>query len=271
MACQVVVIGAHCGAIPEVIGDAGLTFTEGEPTAYPISIPEAFELNPGQNARLDAYLEKRFQGKFTMAGIQFWREMRGLDENFLQKAAEFKQIVPVFTNVVYDTSQVHANVIFPHMFAWLEVVLEMIRTHPETLFVIRAHPDEMRAGTRKLSNESVRQWVQDNQVDRLSNVIFIDSQEYISSYELIQQAKFVMVYNSSIGLEAALMGVGVLCGGKARYTQYPIVFFPQSVEEFRRQAEDFLNAAEIEIPPRIPAQRQALPVLSTLPRLPPPG
>ncbi len=223
-------------------------FTEGEPTAYPISIPEAFELNPQQNARLDAYLEKRFQGKFTMAGIQFWREMRGLDENFLQKAAEFKQIVPVFTNVVYDTSQVHANVIFPHMFAWLEVVLEMIRAHPETLFVIRAHPDEMRAGTRKLSNESVRQWVQDNQVDRLSNVIFIDSQEYISSYELIQQAKFVMVYNSSIGLEAALMGVGVLCGGKARYTQYPIVFFPQNVEEFRRQAEDFLNAAAVEIP-----------------------
>jgi glycosyltransferase involved in cell wall biosynthesis len=28
MACQVVVVGARCGAIPEVIGDAGLTFTE---------------------------------------------------------------------------------------------------------------------------------------------------------------------------------------------------------------------------------------------------
>lgn len=224
-------------------------FTEGEPTAYPISIPEDFELNPEQNARLDAYLEKRFQGKFTMAGIKFWREMRGLDESFLQKAARFKQVVPVFTNVVYDTSQVHANVIFPHMFAWLDIVLEIIRAHPETLFVIRAHPDEMRAGTRKLSNESVRQWVQENQVDLLPNVIFIDSQEYISSYELIQRAKFVMVYNSSIGLEAALMGVGVLCGGKARYTQYPIVFFPQSVEGFRRQAEDFLNADAVEIPP----------------------
>jgi glycosyltransferase involved in cell wall biosynthesis len=31
MACQVVVVGARCGAIPEVIGDAGLTFTEGDP------------------------------------------------------------------------------------------------------------------------------------------------------------------------------------------------------------------------------------------------
>ncbi|NIN69583.1 MAG: glycosyltransferase, partial [Anaerolineae bacterium] len=31
MACQVVVVGARCGAIPEVIGDAGLTFAEGDP------------------------------------------------------------------------------------------------------------------------------------------------------------------------------------------------------------------------------------------------
>jgi len=31
MACQVVVVGAHSGAIPEVIGDAGLTFKEGDP------------------------------------------------------------------------------------------------------------------------------------------------------------------------------------------------------------------------------------------------
>jgi glycosyltransferase involved in cell wall biosynthesis len=31
MACQVMVVGARCGAIPEVIGDAGRTFTEGDP------------------------------------------------------------------------------------------------------------------------------------------------------------------------------------------------------------------------------------------------
>jgi hypothetical protein len=230
-------------------------FTEGEPTAYPIRIPDEFELNEEQNARLDAYLEKRFQGKFTMAGIQFWPEMHGLDESFLQKAAAFKQLVPVFTNVVYDTSQVHANVIFPHMFAWLDCVLDVIRTHPETLFVIRAHPDEMRVGTRKLSNESVRQWVQERGVDRLPNVTFIDSQEYISSYELIQRAKFVVVYNSSIGMEASLMGASVLCGGKARYTQYPIVFFPQSAAAFQHQMEEFLEAEMIQAPPEF--QRNA--------------
>lgn len=224
-------------------------FTDGEATAYPIQIPKDFELNAEQNARLDAYLEQRFQGQFTMAGIRFWPEMRGLDEAFLEKASHYRQIVPVFTNVVYDTSQVHANKVFPHMFAWLDMILEVICAHPETLFVIRAHPDEMRPGTAKQSRESVRDWVVNKGVDQLPNVVFIDSQEYISSYELIQRAKFVLVYNSSIGMEAALMDKPVLCGGKARYTQYPIVFFPDTPQGCREQTEEFLAAEQIEIPP----------------------
>jgi Capsule polysaccharide biosynthesis protein len=245
---------AHQHGLPVIAHEVGFQrlsafFTLGQPTAYPMAIPSDFELDSVQNEQLDAYLEKRFQGQFTMAGIQFWPEMRGLDAAFLQHASQFRQIVPVFTNVVYDTSQMHANVIFPHMFAWLDRVLEMIRSHPETLFVIRAHPDEMRPNSAKLSRESVRDWVHDNQVDQLPNAIFIDSQEYISSYELIQRSKFVMVYNSSIGLEAALMGSSVLCGGKARYTQYPIVYSPDSPEEYRKQAETFLAAGSGERKP----------------------
>jgi len=223
-------------------------FTEGEPTAYPIHIPDEFELSEAQNEQLDAYLEQRFQGKFSMAGIRFWPEMRGLDEALLQKITSFRQVVPVFTNVVYDTSQVHANVIFPHMFAWLELVTEVIRAHPETLFVIRAHPDEMRPGTKKLSNESVQDWVHSRGIHQWPNVVFVGPVEYLSSYELIQQAKFVIVYNSSIGLEATLMGVPVLCGGKARYTQYPTVYFPKSPGAFRRQADEFLQAESISVP-----------------------
>ncbi len=54
---------------------ASAFFTDGEATAYPIHIPDEFELNDDQNAKLDAYLAKRFQGDFTMAGIKFWPNM----------------------------------------------------------------------------------------------------------------------------------------------------------------------------------------------------
>ncbi len=218
-------------------------FTTGEATAYPIDIPDDFELSSEQNERLDHYLEQRFQGNFSMAGIRFWPEMRGLSAEFLERASQFKQIVPVFTNVVFDTSQGHANVVFPHMFAWLDEVLDLMRRHPETLFVLRAHPDEGRQG--KESRESVRDWALRNKVTDLPNVVFVDSGEALSSYELIQRSKFVMVYNSTIGLEASLLGAAVLCGGKARFTQLPTVYFPHSVDAYRRQAEEFLAVERI--------------------------
>lgn len=222
-------------------------FTDGEATAYPLAIPLDYALSEAMNARLDQYLQKRFQGEFSMAGIRFWPEMRELDESFNQKASQFRQIVPVFTNVIYDTSQVHANTVFTHMFAWLDMILEIIKLHPDTLFVIRAHPDEMRLG--KQSRESVPDWVDQNELLLLPNVIFVGSNEYLSSYELIERSKFVLVYNSSIGLEAVLLGKAVLCGGQARYTSYQTVYYPQSPAEYFQMAEQFLAAdTEINIP-----------------------
>jgi hypothetical protein len=228
-------------------------FTTGEATAYPLHVPDSFELSEAQANRLDAYLSSRFQGQFSMAGVRFWSEMKVLDQAFLQHASTFKQIVPVFTNVIFDTSQPHSNVVFPHMFIWLDLVLEIARDHPDTLFIIRAHPDESRPG--KTSQESVSQWVAQNQADSLPNLKFVDSDQSLSSYELIQRSKFVMMYNSTIGLEASIMGVPVLCAGRARFTQLPTVFFPATPQEYRQQADVFLTAEKISIPPEF--QRNA--------------
>lgn len=223
-------------------------FTKGEATAYPIDIPVETVLTESQNQRLDDYLEKRFQGNFKMAGIQFWQGMKPLDTELLEKMACFRQTIAVFTNVIFDTSQPHSNVVFPDMFTWLDHVLELAKKHPETLFVIRAHPDELRPGTAKQSRETVRDWVKHSGALSLMNLLYIDALEYISSYELIQKSKFVMVYNSSIGLEAAIMGAPVLSAGRSRYTRYPTVFFPQSIPAYLEKADEMLSAETIDVP-----------------------
>ena len=217
-------------------------FTDQLSTSYPLNIPDGYQLSDEQNKQLDGYLEQRFQGKFTMAGIKFWPEIRQMDDEFIQKTRQFDQVVSVFTNVIFDTSQIHSNTIFSSMFSWLDLVLELITSHPKTLFVIRAHPDELRFG--KQSRESVSDWIASHAVDQIPNVVFIRPKEYFSSYDLIQRSKFIMVYNSSIGLEAALMGKVVLGGGKARYTQYEIVYTPHTPLEYRNLAEEFLMADE---------------------------
>ncbi len=230
-------------------------FTNGEATAYPIDISDDFQLSDDQNQRLDAYLSNRFQGHFTMAGIQFWPEIRNLSQELLEKIAQYKHVVPIFTNVVFDTSQGHANKLFTDMFAWLDDVLEVVKKNPETLFIIRAHPDELRVG--KESRESVAGWVIERKIKEVPNAIFYNATDYVSSYELIQMSKFVMVYNSTVGLEASILGKTVLSGGKARYTQIETVYFPENKKTYHQLLKEFLEADTVEPPSihRINARR----------------
>ncbi|NIS83310.1 MAG: hypothetical protein GTO14_24635 [Anaerolineales bacterium] len=230
--------------IPVITHEVGVQpfsafFTHGEATAYPIDIAEEFSLASGEEVLLDEYLSQRFQGDFSMAGVRFWPEMHGLDGATLAKMARFEQTIAVFTNVIFDTSQVHSNEVFPDMFDWLGRVVDYASRHPETLFVIRAHPDELRPG--KEAQETVENFLREDGALERANINFVPSRKFISSYDLIRRSKLVFVYNSSIGLEGTLLNRVVLCGGASRYSRYPTVYFPQEVEEYFRLADSFLT------------------------------
>jgi hypothetical protein len=132
------------------------------------------------------------------------------------------------------------------MFEWLNLVIDQAQTNLETLFVIRAHPDEMRKG--KQSQQGVVSWAEELKLDQHPNIYLIGPEETLSSYELIQRSKFCLVYNSSIGLEATLLGKPVLCAGQARYTQYPIVFYPANRAEYEKRLITFLQDESTLVP-----------------------
>ena len=169
--------------------------------------------------------------------------MSDLTPEFRQLAKGFENIVPVFTNVIFDTSQPHANVLFEDMFAWLDQVLETSKSYPQTLFVIRAHPDESRPG--KASEQSVEQWAQIRGVSEYPNIHFIPPHEYVNSYDLIRMAKFVLVYNSTIGLEASILGGAVLSAGKSRYSASDVVWLPPSKADYLAKLEELLQAESV--------------------------
>lgn len=220
-------------------------FAEGEATRYPIVIPDV-ELTAAQDARLDADLQKRWRGDFSMAGVKFWGEITSLPEHLTGKAAGFEQVVSIFTNVIFDTTQMYANVIFADMFAWLDELLEIIRAHPETLFILRAHPDEARPG--KISRETVARWFE-QEAAALPNADLIPPQEPVSSYDLLKFSKFVLTYNSTIGLEAALLGIPALAAGQAPFNAFETVFFAPRRDEYFDQLKAWLAAPRLELPP----------------------
>jgi hypothetical protein len=236
--------------LPVITHEVGLRpysafFSHAEATFREVELPSAFRLGEAQRQALEAELAARREGRFSMAGVRFWPEVRPLSDRVQNRMAGHRQMVSVFTNVIFDTSQIHANTLYPDQFAWLDDLERSIRAHQETLFVIRAHPDEDRPG--KASRESVAQWVAARSLEGQENVLFIPPGEYVSSYDLIERAKFVLVYNSSVGLEACIMGAPVLCAGRARYTQLPTAELPESAEAYRRKLENWLQAEAIPV------------------------
>ena len=237
--------------IPVVTHEVGLKplsafFSHEHATFRAVEVPDEADLNGDWESDLDTYLSDRRAGLFSMAGVQFWPEIETLPDWLVSKIAGFESMVSVFTNVAFDTSQVHANIIFEHMFEWLDALSSVVKETPETLFVIRAHPDEDRPG--KESKESVAAWFESSGLGGRENVVFIAPAEKVSSYELIERAQLVLVYNSSIGLEAAIQGQPVLCAGRARYAEAEASFFPGNREEYLRMLNDFLAAPSIEVP-----------------------
>jgi hypothetical protein len=236
---------ARRSGLPVITHEVGLApmsafFSHQEATFRQLEPPARLELDEDESARLDGYLSERFEGRFSMAGIRFWPEIQPPPAPLLKAIEHVQSVVTVFTNVIFDTSQVHANSLFPSMFAWLDDLLAVIGPHRETLFIIRAHPDEDRPG--KASRQSVSDWVRQHELAEWPNIYFFGPSDYVNSYALIQRSKFVLVYNSSVGLEATLLGVPVLCAGRARFTQWPTVTFPATRAEYDRTLHAFLDA-----------------------------
>jgi len=239
---------ARRSGVPAITHEVGLRplsafFSHEEATFRQLEPPDRLDLSAEESARLDAYLSQRFEGRFSMAGIRFWPEIQPPPAALSEAFGRFASVVTIFTNVIFDTSQVHANTLFPSMFAWLDDLLHVIDAHRDTLFIVRAHPDEDRPG--KSSRQSVAGWAQEHNFAGRPNVFFFGPSDYVNSYALIERSKFVLVYNSSIGLEATLLGVPVLCAGRARFTQWPTVTFPASRQEYARLLEDFLDAPSL--------------------------
>lgn len=219
-------------------------FSHSVAAEYPIHIPASFQMGPAEGTELDQYLAQRIQGNFTMGGVRFWPEMKSVSPELRRKAEAYRQVVTVFTNVIFDTSQTYVNTVFESMFDWLDETMRLAAAHAETLFVVRAHPDELRPG--KESQEPVEQWLKARGYQGLPNLTFIAPTEYSSSYDLIHLSRFCIVYNSTIGLEATLLGTPVVTGGRTRYSQEAVTHAPGSHEAYRSLVQSFLEG---DVPP----------------------
>jgi hypothetical protein len=186
---------------------------------------KAMELSNEENQELDNYLRDRQMGLRT--SDDYWKDVRqsGIERRTIGKRAV------LFTNLVWDSAVVRQDIAFPSIIDWIVGSIEEFRKRPDDELIIRVHPAESKLSGRE-SREEMEVAVRDRVSDFPPNVLIIPSSDPTSSYQLMQEADFGLVYSSTTGLEMALTGKPVVVAARTHYREKGFTVDVKSPEEF---------------------------------------
>lgn len=163
--------------------------------------------------------------------------MNQRDSSHTQYAAQTKKSVEVsecattigmFTNLIWDASLEASNCPYPNVFNWIRQTIEYFQTQDECELIIKTHPaEEMRK-----TNELVSDWLRQNYPDLQDNIKILEPDTDVNTYRLIEDLDATIVYNSTVGLEAAYAGTPVIVAGDTHYRNIGISYDPSTKSEY---------------------------------------
>lgn len=182
-----------------------------------------------ERARIEADIAARLEGSEALwAG--FTTSARP------SRAREGSTRLAVFTNVSWDTAVALRDLGFDDMFSWLEHVVAWAGRHPAVHVDVRAHPAETRVRGFESADLAV-DYIAARFSELPPNVHLHGPESDVDSYALIQESTAVLVYTSTIGLEAALLGRPVLVAADVHYRGKGFTFDVTGPDELERLLE----------------------------------
>jgi hypothetical protein len=183
------------------------------------------QLTPEEDQALDDYLRDRKLGLRT--SDDYWKVVQ---QGGIERRKSGKRAV-LFTNLVWDSAVLRQDVAFPSIVDWIVEAIEEFRKRPNDELIIRVHPAETKLSGRE-SREEMEVAVRKRVPEFPQNVLIIQSDDSTSSYQLMQDADFGLVYSSTTGLEMALTGKPVIVAAKTHYRGMGFTIDVNSPDEF---------------------------------------
>lgn len=164
-----------------------------------------------EDAEIDAVLRAREGGVGVHAGT--WRTPTREEARAALDLPEQERVTTLFTNVGWDTAAFGRATAFKDDLDFIDAFLEAAR-HGPGQYVLRVHPGETPLGSRTRLAPLLRRTR-----DIPANLRIIGPDERVSSYGLIDASDVVVVYTSTVGIEAAVRGKPVVVGARTHYAR----------------------------------------------------
>jgi hypothetical protein len=118
-----------------------------------------------------------------------------------------------------------ADIIFSNQFEAVIKIADYLKNHNEYKFYVRIHPN-----TKQRYRREYEKWRElMNEMKGL--ILFIDGDDPADSYELAKASDKVIAYMSSVGIEAAFLGVPSIVIGNSLYRRLGSNYTPASKQE----------------------------------------
>jgi len=157
------------------------------------------------------------------------------DEPYKEK---FDVLIPL--NIDFDSAAFGKHVIFEESFQWVAETVKFILEKTRASVAVRQHPgerdlprnDDLKNSLNQLFGHDIR-------------FRFISCDESINTYNLLDKAKVVLPYVSTIGIEAALMGKSVIVESCGYYSNMSFVQRANNKEQYFEKIIKCLEEPEI--------------------------
>lgn len=137
--------------------------------------------------------------------------------------------VGMFTNLIWDASIDNELSPFSDIFDWIGETIEHFVDRDDARLVVKTHPAETIRGT----NESVGEWISDHfDVDRLDSLDVLPPSTGVNTYRMIDDIDAAIVFNSTVGIEAAYYGTPVVVAGDTHYRGLDVTYDPDRRSEY---------------------------------------
>jgi len=206
-----------------------------------LSLLKAHAASPEQRAFIAASAQAEMDRRRSGTD-RFASQMK----NAAQLDARFSGAVLIALNSSWDSAALGLHAVFESSSEWIVETVRFLLDNTSAPVVVRQHPAERLEIAR--TSDDYRALLTRHFANH-PRLHFIAADEPVNSYDVLEQVAAVVVYTSTIGIEAAVHGKAVVTASRSYYSDLGFVRQATNLEQYRQYLSEAAHGLHPVTPP----------------------